>query len=132
MRCSTARTASSTLVPRKGCRPMRNWERERATPSSARKSGLRYSQGASSGASGGCEPPGAAPGGSHPPLAPEDAPWLYLKPLFLAELGVARSLSQLRIGLHPLRGTNVDEAVRAVEQRMRLELADGQRNALKL
>ncbi len=63
---------------------------------------------------------------------PEDAPWLYLKPLFLAELGVARSICNLRIGLHPLRGLDVETAVRNVEQQMNLELAEGQRDALRL
>src|SRR5207247_9051122 len=30
-----------------------------------------------------------------------DEPWLYLKPLFMAEVGVARSLRNLRDGGHP-------------------------------
>jgi exodeoxyribonuclease V alpha subunit len=60
-----------------------------------------------------------------------DEPWLYLKPLFLAELGVARALGQLRIGLHPLRGLDIETALAAVERRMGLELASGQRDALR-
>jgi exodeoxyribonuclease V alpha subunit len=65
--------------------------------------------------------------------APEPpGPWLYLKPLFLAELGVARAVCSLRVGLHPLRGINVEEAIAAVEQRMKMELAEGQRQALRL
>lgn len=70
--------------------------------------------------------------GATPQLMPDDAPWLYLKPLFLAELGVARAMCQLRVGLHPLRGLDVDQAVHAVESRMGLELAEGQREALRL
>jgi exodeoxyribonuclease V alpha subunit len=61
-----------------------------------------------------------------------DAPWLYLKPLFLAELGVARAICNLRIGLHPLRGLDVEAAVKNVEQQMGLELAEGQREALRM
>src|SRR5262249_57989262 len=33
-----------------------------------------------------------------------EEPWLYLKPLFMAELGVARTLRQLREGESPLAG----------------------------
>lgn len=61
-----------------------------------------------------------------------DTPWLYLKPLFLAELGVARAVFNLRIGLHPLRGMDIEQAVRLVEERMGLALAEGQQNALRL
>ncbi len=60
-----------------------------------------------------------------------DEPWLYLKPLFLAELGMARAVGQLRIGLHPLRGLDVENALTTVEQRMGIELAPGQRDALR-
>jgi exodeoxyribonuclease V alpha subunit len=60
-----------------------------------------------------------------------DEPWLYLKPLFLAELGVARSVSQLRVGLHPLRGIDVESALTSVEKRMGLQLAPGQHDALR-
>jgi exodeoxyribonuclease V alpha subunit len=62
---------------------------------------------------------------------PIDAPWLYLKPLFLAELGIARAICTLRIGLHPLRGLDVESAVKHVEARMAVELAEGQRDALR-
>ncbi|HVS37803.1 MAG TPA: ATP-dependent RecD-like DNA helicase, partial [Gemmataceae bacterium] len=61
-------------------------------------------------------------------------PLLYLKPLFLAELGVARSLLRLREGDHPLPppagGGGWGTAVRAVESRMGLELAAAQRDAV--
>jgi len=60
-----------------------------------------------------------------------EEPWLYLKPLFLAELGVARSVNQLRVGLHPLRGLDTTAAIEGVEKRMGLELAPGQREALR-
>ena len=60
-----------------------------------------------------------------------EEPWLYLKPLFLAELGVARAVNQLRVGLHPLRGLDVEAALATVEARMGLELAAGQREALR-
>lgn len=58
-------------------------------------------------------------------------PWLYLKPLFLAELGVARTLLALRDGTHPLPALDLDAAVRWVEQKMGLELAATQRDALR-
>jgi exodeoxyribonuclease V alpha subunit len=58
-------------------------------------------------------------------------PWLYLEPLFLAELGVARAVEKLRGGEHPLPGLDLDEALRAVEGRMRLELAPTQREAIR-
>lgn len=61
-----------------------------------------------------------------------DEPWLYLKPLFLAELGVARSLRQLRDGPHPLGGGDVEAALGWVETRMGLELARSQRDALRM
>jgi exodeoxyribonuclease V alpha subunit len=60
-----------------------------------------------------------------------EEPWLYLKPLFLAELGVARAVNQLRIGLHPLRGLDVEAAIETVEKHMGLHLAEGQRQALR-
>ena len=58
-------------------------------------------------------------------------PLLYLKPMFLAELGVARSLLRLREGDHPLAASaDADAAVRAVEAKMGLELAEAQREAV--
>jgi exodeoxyribonuclease V alpha subunit len=60
-----------------------------------------------------------------------EEPWLYLKPLFLAEVGVARQLRNLREGPHPLPAIDTEAALRWVEQRMGLELADSQRDALR-
>jgi exodeoxyribonuclease V alpha subunit len=59
-----------------------------------------------------------------------EEPWLYLKPLFLAELGLARCLHRLREGDHPLPAIDVDAALQWVEKRMRLELAATQRDAI--
>src|SRR4051794_19646669 len=42
---------------------------------------------------------------------PGKPPWLYLKPLFLAELGVARSIHKLMQGEHPLPSLDVEAAV---------------------
>src|SRR5262249_55579168 len=42
------------------------------------------------------------------PEGPAPEPWLYLKPLFMAELGTARALKQLREGAHPLPNVNTD------------------------
>ncbi|HZT80544.1 MAG TPA: AAA family ATPase, partial [Gemmataceae bacterium] len=60
-----------------------------------------------------------------------EEPWLYLKPLFLAEVGVARSLLKLREGGHPLPALNTDAALQWVEKKMGLELAPAQRDAIR-
>jgi exodeoxyribonuclease V alpha subunit len=60
-----------------------------------------------------------------------DEPWVYLKPLFLAEVGVARSLRNLCDGTHPLPTIDVDAALGWVEKRMGLELAGTQRQAVR-
>jgi exodeoxyribonuclease V alpha subunit len=57
--------------------------------------------------------------------------WLYLKPLFLAELGVARAVSVLARGAHPLPAIDVERALAWVEQRMGLELAATQGDAIR-
>lgn len=57
-------------------------------------------------------------------------PWLYLKPLFLAEVGAARSLRNLRQGPHPLGRIDTAAALGWVEKRMGLELAAAQRDAI--
>lgn len=59
-----------------------------------------------------------------------EVPWLYLKPLFLSELGVARVLSKLCQGSHPLGEVHVDVAVGWVEKKMGIELATAQRQAI--
>jgi exodeoxyribonuclease V alpha subunit len=60
-----------------------------------------------------------------------EEPWLYLKPLFLAELGVARAVRKLQAGGHPLPQIDAEAAVAWVEKRMGLELADSQRDAVR-
>jgi exodeoxyribonuclease V alpha subunit len=60
-----------------------------------------------------------------------DEPWLYLKPLFLAELGVARALLGLREGRAPLAAVESETALAWVEKKMGLELAATQRDALR-
>jgi exodeoxyribonuclease V alpha subunit len=57
--------------------------------------------------------------------------WLYLKPFFLAELGVARALRELSEGAHPLPPSNIEATLAWVEQRMGLELAATQRDAIR-
>ncbi len=64
------------------------------------------------------------------PMSSEE-PWLYLKPLFLAEVGVARALRQLGLGAHPLPPIQLDVALAWAEQRMKLELAPAQRDAIR-
>jgi exodeoxyribonuclease V alpha subunit len=62
---------------------------------------------------------------------PGDEPILYLKPLFLAELGLARSIRKLREGDHPLPALDVEAALRRVEEKMGLQLAPAQRDAIR-
>ncbi|MFL5340894.1 MAG: AAA family ATPase [Gemmataceae bacterium] len=64
-------------------------------------------------------------------VAPSDESWLFLKPLFLAEVGVARLVRQLRDGPHPLPAVDVAAALGWVEQKMKLTLADTQRAAIR-
>jgi exodeoxyribonuclease V alpha subunit len=59
-----------------------------------------------------------------------DEPWLYLKSLFLAELGVARSLRKLTQGSHPLPALDPEMALSLVEKKMDLQLARSQREAV--
>ena len=58
-------------------------------------------------------------------------PWLYLKPLFLAEVGVARALLDLRKGHHPLPAIKIEAALQWVEKKMGLDLAETQREAIR-
>jgi exodeoxyribonuclease V alpha subunit len=67
-----------------------------------------------------------------PHAEPEGSePWLYLKPLFLAESGVARGLRSLMEGAHPLPALDVAAALRWVETKMGLKLAPAQRDAIQ-
>jgi exodeoxyribonuclease V alpha subunit len=56
--------------------------------------------------------------------------WLYLKPLFLAEIGVARAIRALAQGDHPLPQIDVEAALGWVQSKMGLELAPTQREAI--
>ena len=66
-----------------------------------------------------------------PGLAAPDEPWLYLKPLLLAELGVARAIRALSEGAHPLPAINFETALAWVEKKMGIFLAESQREALR-
>jgi exodeoxyribonuclease V alpha subunit len=66
----------------------------------------------------------------HPSSVPEE-PWLYLKPLFLAERGVARALRSLSEGAHPLPAHDTAAALECVEKQMGLTLAPAQRDAVR-
>jgi exodeoxyribonuclease V alpha subunit len=59
-----------------------------------------------------------------------EEPWLYLKPLFLAELGVAQALTRLKEGGHPLPDLRLEVALDWVQKKMGLELAAAQRDAI--
>lgn len=56
---------------------------------------------------------------------------LYLKPLFLAEVGVARSIKLLAGGEHPLPDVNVDAAIEWVQKKLDLALAETQKAAVR-
>jgi exodeoxyribonuclease V alpha subunit len=60
-----------------------------------------------------------------------EEPWLYLKPLFLAELGVARAIHKLCEGRHPMPSLDLETALGWVEKKMGLHLATTQRDALR-
>ncbi len=59
-----------------------------------------------------------------------EQPWLYLKPVFLAEHHAARLLHRLTQGTHPLGGVNLEPILTAFEQRAGIELAPAQREAI--
>lgn len=61
----------------------------------------------------------------------EGQPLLYLKPLFMAELGVARGVKALRAGEHPLPEVDVEKALGWVEKKMGIEFAERQRDAVR-
>lgn len=60
-----------------------------------------------------------------------DEDWLYLKPLYSAESGVARAIRVLASGNHPMPEIDTAAALRWVEKKMRLELAPTQRKAIE-
>ena len=61
----------------------------------------------------------------------EQADLLYLKPLHLAECGVARGMLALRGGPHPLPAVDVPKALAWVERKMGIEFAEAQREAVR-
>ena len=62
---------------------------------------------------------------------PGETPWLYLKPLFLAELGIARAVRRLQEGEHPLGGVDFTSTLSHIDERMGIQLAPSQREALR-
>src|SRR5262245_44355950 len=63
--------------------------------------------------------------------ASQDQPWLYLPPLYRSEVGVARALTFLKNGSHPLPAIDFDRASEWVEKKIGLTLATQQREALR-
>jgi exodeoxyribonuclease V alpha subunit len=59
------------------------------------------------------------------------APWLYLRPLYYAEIGVADQLRGFCVGTHPLPALNVEAALGRIERKMKLTLAPSQREAIR-
>ncbi len=81
-------------------------------------------------------PPGEGGTGNDTNLLPQgeggtDDSLLYLKSLFLAELGVARAVKSLAAGGHPLPETDVEKALAWVEGKMGIEFAEKQRDAVR-
>jgi exodeoxyribonuclease V alpha subunit len=58
-------------------------------------------------------------------------PWLYLRPLYLAEVGVARALRALQQERHPLPAIDTAVALDWVEKKMALTLAEAQCEAIR-
>jgi ATP-dependent exoDNAse (exonuclease V) alpha subunit/very-short-patch-repair endonuclease len=56
---------------------------------------------------------------------------IFLKPLFLAELGVARAIKALASGPHPLPAVNAGAAIAWAERKMGIEFAASQRAAIR-
>jgi len=65
--------------------------------------------------------------------APEtpDEPLLFLKALYLAEVGIARSIRALSVGVHPLPALDAPKAIDWVESKMKMEFAPAQRDAVE-
>jgi exodeoxyribonuclease V alpha subunit len=84
-------------------------------------------------ASGGAERIGPLSAGIEDSLpTPETSDALiFLKPLFFAELGVARAVRALASGPHPLPTVNVEAAVGWAEQKMGIAFAASQRAAIR-
>ncbi len=57
--------------------------------------------------------------------------WVYLRPLYEAECSVAALLCSLNCGSHPLENIDAESALRWVEQRMGIELAQTQKLAIQ-
>ncbi|MFO0968925.1 MAG: ATP-dependent RecD-like DNA helicase [Gemmataceae bacterium] len=57
--------------------------------------------------------------------------WIYLRPLYHAEVNVAKTLREVLEGRHPLAGIDVERALAWVQERMRIDLALGQREAIR-
>jgi exodeoxyribonuclease V alpha subunit len=60
-----------------------------------------------------------------------EEPWLYLRHLFLAEVGVAEALRELSQPPHPLPPIDLEAALGWVEKKMGLSLAASQREAIR-
>ena len=58
-------------------------------------------------------------------------PWLYLVSLHRAEVGLAQSVQRLKQSPHPLPRIDVEKAIQWVEQRLGIELAAKQKEAIR-
>ena len=65
------------------------------------------------------------------PAKSSDDSMIFLKPLFLAEVGVARSIAALAVGGHPLPEINVAAALEWVQTKMGITFAESQKAAIR-
>jgi exodeoxyribonuclease V alpha subunit len=64
-------------------------------------------------------------------LLPQAEELIFLKPMFFAELGVARAVRQLAAGPHPLPAVDAEAAVAWAERKMSIAFAPSQRTAIR-
>jgi len=58
-------------------------------------------------------------------------PWLYLMPLYRAEVGIAQNVARLLAGPHPLQALDLEQTLASVSGRLGIELASAQQEALR-
>lgn len=62
----------------------------------------------------------------------EPKPFVWLKPLYNAETGIAQELKRLKFGLSPLRNIDTYKALDWVEAKLEIELASNQKGAVAM
>lgn len=62
----------------------------------------------------------------------EDKTFIWIKPLYLSELGIAREIGRIQSGMTPIRDIAIDKATDWVEDKMHIKLASQQKEALAM